>query len=54
PETCPPSGVQHYYDFFKKECPDAYIYGYDESSKAVLWTCDSSKHADYTLTFCPS
>ncbi|THV00360.1 Osmotin, thaumatin-like protein [Dendrothele bispora CBS 962.96] len=53
PETCPPSGVQHY-DFFKKGCPDAYVYAYDESSKAALWTCDSSKHADYTLTFCPS
>ncbi|THV02979.1 hypothetical protein K435DRAFT_792049 [Dendrothele bispora CBS 962.96] len=26
----------------EKECPDAYVYAYDESSKAVLWTCDSN------------
>ncbi|KAK7452649.1 hypothetical protein VKT23_012048 [Stygiomarasmius scandens] len=52
PDKCPSSGVQHY-DYFKKGCPDAYAYAYDESSKSSLWTCDSSKHADYTLTFCP-
>ncbi|GAA5847242.1 hypothetical protein JCM3766R1_005556 [Sporobolomyces carnicolor] len=53
PETCPSSGVAHY-KFFKDACPDAYAYAYDESSKSALWTCDASKKADYTITFCPS
>ncbi|KAF5358621.1 hypothetical protein D9758_007654 [Tetrapyrgos nigripes] len=52
PDTCPPSGVQ-FYDYFKKACPNSYVYAYDESSKTALWTCDSGKNADYTLTFCP-
>ncbi|GAA6025634.1 hypothetical protein JCM11491_007152 [Sporobolomyces phaffii] len=52
PETCPASGVQ-YYNVFKKACPDAYAYAYDESSKSALWTCPASKKADYTVTFCP-
>jgi hypothetical protein len=51
-DTCPPSGVSHY-DYFKGKCPDAYAYAYDESSGTALWTCDSGKTADYTITFCP-
>ncbi|KAI0672089.1 thaumatin-like protein [Trametes maxima] len=50
--TCPASGVQ-YYDYFKGNCPNSYAYAYDESSNTALWTCDSEKNADYTLTFCP-
>jgi len=52
PATCPPSGVQ-YYSYFKDACKNAYAYAYDESSKTALWTCDSKKKADYTVTFCP-
>jgi hypothetical protein len=52
PQTCPRSGVQ-YYDYFKSRCKDAYAYAYDESSDSALWTCPSSKKADYTITFCP-
>lgn len=52
PATCPPSGVQ-YYDYFKGGCPNSYAYAYDESSHTALWTCDSGKNADYTITFCP-
>jgi len=52
PQTCPPSGVQ-YYSYFKGKCPKSYVYAYDESSGTALFTCDSAKNADYTLTFCP-
>ncbi|KAJ3989490.1 thaumatin-like protein [Lentinula detonsa] len=52
PATCPPSGVQ-FYSYFKNGCKNAYAYAYDESSKTALWTCDSSKNADYAVTFCP-
>ncbi|KIJ56347.1 hypothetical protein M422DRAFT_239572 [Sphaerobolus stellatus SS14] len=52
PETCPSSGVD-YYSYFKAHCPNAYAYAYDEHSGTALWTCDASKKADYTLTFCP-
>ncbi|GAA6008770.1 thaumatin family protein [Rhodotorula paludigena] len=45
PETCPASGVQ-YYDIFKKSCPDAYAYAYDESSASALWTCPKDSAAD--------
>ncbi|KAI1789072.1 Osmotin thaumatin-like protein [Ganoderma leucocontextum] len=50
--TCPTSGVQDY-TFFKTNCPNSYAYAYDEASGTALWTCDSSKAADYTVTFCP-
>ncbi|KZT26175.1 thaumatin-like protein [Neolentinus lepideus HHB14362 ss-1] len=50
--TCPSSGVQ-YYSYFKDNCPDSYVYAYDESSGTALYTCDSGLNADYTLTFCP-
>ncbi|CAE6411161.1 unnamed protein product [Rhizoctonia solani] len=52
PATCPPSGIQ-YYDYFKSRRPNSYVYAYDESSGTALWTCATSKKADYTLTFCP-
>ncbi|KAF5363093.1 hypothetical protein D9757_012027 [Collybiopsis confluens] len=52
PATCPPSDVQ-YYSYFKNGCKNAYAYAYDESSKTALGTCDSSKNADYAVTFCP-
>lgn len=50
--TCPPSGVQ-YYSYFKGNCPNTYVYAYDESSGTALFTCDSNLSADYTITFCP-
>ncbi|KAF7313153.1 Thaumatin-like protein [Mycena kentingensis (nom. inval.)] len=51
PATCPPSGVQ-FYSYFKDNCPNSYAYAYDESSGTALWYCDSSKAADFTVTFC--
>lgn len=39
--------------WIEDNCPDAYAYAFDESSGTALWTCDSSKNVDYTLTFCP-
>lgn len=42
-----------YYHYFKDHCRNSYAYAYDESSGTALWTCDSKKKADYTLTFCP-
>ncbi|KAK7683688.1 hypothetical protein QCA50_013064 [Cerrena zonata] len=50
--TCPPSGVQ-FYSYFKNNCPNAYAYAFDEGSGTALWTCDSGRAADYTVTFCP-
>jgi len=47
--TCPPSGVPNY-NYFKSNCPDSYVYAYDESSGTALWSCSAS---DYTVTFCP-
>jgi hypothetical protein len=52
PATCPNSGVPHY-NYFKSNCPNSYVYAYDESSGTALWTCPSSKKANYTITFCP-
>ncbi|KAK1227981.1 hypothetical protein PQX77_009028 [Marasmius sp. AFHP31] len=52
PETCPASGVQ-FYDYFKNNCRNSYAYAYDESSGTALFTCDSGKNVDYTVTFCP-
>jgi hypothetical protein len=45
-----PKGVA-YHEYFKKHCPQAYTYAYDDAS--ALKTCDSKLKADYTLTFCP-
>ncbi|KZT19042.1 thaumatin-like protein [Neolentinus lepideus HHB14362 ss-1] len=50
--TCKPSGVADY-SYFKDNCPNSYVYAYDESSGAALWTCNATLNADYTLTFCP-
>ena len=52
PATCPPSGVPNY-NYFKSKCPNSYVYAYDESSGTALWTCPTSKKANYTVTFCP-
>lgn len=52
PETCPSSGVK-FYSFFKESCRNSYVFAYDEASGTALWSCNSGKAADYTLTFCP-
>ncbi|KAG8996743.1 hypothetical protein FRB90_012644 [Tulasnella sp. 427] len=52
PATCPKSGVPHY-NYFKGNCPNSYVYAYDESSGTALWTCPASKTPNYTITFCP-
>ncbi|XP_054819648.1 pathogenesis-related thaumatin-like protein 3.5 [Prosopis cineraria] len=46
PETCGPT---LYSELFKKACPTAYSYAYDDPSS----TCTCSG-ADYVVTFCPS
>ncbi|VDB91942.1 unnamed protein product [Peniophora sp. CBMAI 1063] len=48
--TCPPSHVPDY-AFFKNNCPDSYVYAYDESSGTPLFVC--SAKPGYTITFCP-
>ncbi|KAL3720538.1 hypothetical protein ACJRO7_005365 [Eucalyptus globulus] len=45
PNTCRPS---QYSEFFKRACPKAYSYAYDDGSST--FTCAS---ADYEITFCP-
>lgn len=47
PDTCKPSS---YSLAFKKACPRAYSYAYDD--KSSTFTCKGSP--DYTITFCPS
>ena len=42
-----------YYDYFKSQCRNSYVFPYDEASKTALWTCDSNKRADFTITLCP-
>ncbi|KAE8731396.1 Thaumatin-like protein 1 [Hibiscus syriacus] len=46
PDTCKPSS---YSEVFKRACPRAYSYAYDD--KTSTFTCAK---ADYTITFCPS
>ncbi|KAM7521225.1 hypothetical protein LguiB_020187 [Lonicera macranthoides] len=46
PDTCKPSS---YSELFKKACPRAYSYAYDD--KTSTFTCAG---ADYMITFCPS
>lgn len=53
PQTCPPTGVPNY-QYFKSSCPNSYVYAYDESSGTALFTCPSSKNANYNITFCPA
>ncbi|KAI3428936.1 uncharacterized protein J3R85_008960 [Psidium guajava] len=45
-DTCKPSG---YSEFFKRECPRAYSYAYNDGTNT--FTCSS---AEYVITFCPS
>ncbi|XP_052203293.1 thaumatin-like protein 1b [Diospyros lotus] len=47
PDTCKPSS---YAQLFKKACPRAYSYAYDD--KSSTFTCAGA--ADYLITFCPS
>ncbi|XP_074586932.1 thaumatin-like protein 1b [Curcuma longa] len=47
PDTCKPS---NYSMVFKKACPQAYSYAYDD--KTSTFTCAGA--AAYTLTFCPT
>ncbi|GMH03274.1 hypothetical protein Nepgr_005113 [Nepenthes gracilis] len=47
PDTCKPSS---YSELFKKACPRAYSYAYDD--KSSTFTCGGS--ANYAITFCPS
>ncbi|CAL5383449.1 unnamed protein product [Camellia sinensis] len=46
PDTCKPSS---YSELFKKACPQAYSYAYDD--KTSTFTCAG---ANYLITFCPS
>ncbi|XP_073148220.1 thaumatin-like protein 1b [Henckelia pumila] len=46
PKTCKPS---FYSEFFKRHCPQAYSYAYDD--KSSLFTCPSG--GNYLVTFCP-
>ncbi|KAJ7958069.1 Pathogenesis-related thaumatin family protein [Quillaja saponaria] len=46
PQTCPPT---QYSKMFKKACPTAYSYAYDDASSTC--TCFGS---DYHITFCPT
>ncbi|PPQ65533.1 hypothetical protein CVT26_000490 [Gymnopilus dilepis] len=38
--------------YFKNNCPTAYAYPYDDAT--ALFTCSSSKSANFKVTFCPS
>ncbi|KAJ7280923.1 thaumatin [Mycena rebaudengoi] len=51
PSTCPASGVINY-AYFKNNCPKAIAFVYDDTNAQPL-SCQTSKNADYTLTFCP-
>ncbi|KAJ1419731.1 Thaumatin, conserved site [Sesbania bispinosa] len=46
PQTCSPT---QYSEIFKKACPSAYSYAYDDASSTC--TCSGS---DYIITFCPT
>ncbi|KAG4953471.1 hypothetical protein JHK87_039065 [Glycine soja] len=46
PQTCSPT---HHSEIFKKACPTAYSYAYDDASSTC--TCSGS---DYRITFCPT
>ncbi|CAH8313930.1 unnamed protein product [Eruca vesicaria subsp. sativa] len=46
PDKCKPS---EYSGFFKKACPTAYSYAYDDGTST--FTCSG---ADYVITFCPT
>ncbi|CAN6677442.1 unnamed protein product [Malus baccata var. baccata] len=46
PTTCPPT---EYSKIFKRQCPQAYSYAYDD--KTSTFTCTGGP--DYVITFCP-
>ncbi|XP_073158301.1 thaumatin-like protein 1b [Henckelia pumila] len=46
PETCKPT---NYSEIFKRQCPQAYSYAYDD--KSSLFTCPAG--GNYLITFCP-
>lgn len=46
PETCPPT---NYSMIFKKQCPQAYSYAYDDSTST--FSCTGGPN--YVITFCP-
>ncbi|KAG9006437.1 hypothetical protein FRB94_000675 [Tulasnella sp. JGI-2019a] len=48
PATCPSSGVPNY-SYFKNNCPNSYVYAYDESSGTALWTYSSAAEPNYRL-----
>ncbi|GAA5904454.1 hypothetical protein JCM6882_008913 [Rhodosporidiobolus microsporus] len=50
PDTCPSSAIPNY-PWWKKSCPIAYAFAYDEASGTALFTC--TKRVDWTITFCP-
>ncbi|KAF9074077.1 thaumatin [Rhodocollybia butyracea] len=52
PATCPSSGVQ-FYSYFKSNCPDSFVFAFDDSGGTPLKACASTLAADYTVTFCP-
>ncbi|XP_048439970.1 PR5-like receptor kinase isoform X2 [Pyrus x bretschneideri] len=47
PSTCPST---NYSQFFKKQCPEAYSYAYDDQTST--FTCNGGP--DYIITFCPN
>ncbi|KAF8268756.1 Osmotin thaumatin-like protein [Lactarius quietus] len=56
PQICVPSGVQ-YYSYFKSNCPDTFVYAFDQSNEKAgstdpLFTCPSGSQANYAITFC--
>lgn len=52
PQTCKSSMWQHNYPAtFKKACPDAYSYAYDDTSST--FTCHGNPNTNYDVVFCP-
>ncbi|KAF8259023.1 Osmotin thaumatin-like protein [Lactarius quietus] len=49
--VCLPSGVQ-YYNYFKSNCPDAYVYTFDTVESNPPFICPEASKADYAVTFC--
>ncbi|KAJ7438889.1 thaumatin [Mycena galericulata] len=53
---CPSSGVEHY-GYFKTNCPNSFVYPFDESSGTAIWQCEKSctdgeADVEYGVTFC--
>ncbi|KAJ7763975.1 hypothetical protein DFH07DRAFT_956252 [Mycena maculata] len=53
--SCPSSGVEHY-SYFKTNCPNSFVYTFDESSDTAIWQCEKScmfeVDVEYGVTFC--